>query len=225
MDYQKFQIKLTSLIEDDFRDFVKKGIITDYPLLGVRTPHLRELAREIVKSGHAAEFLQHDPQSYEEATIQGIVVASLPYDEMKHQLPSFIPKIDNWATCDTFCNSVKSVRQHRSDFLGQIDQLLDGPEFSARTALVCLLSHYVVPDYLAVIYDRIARVADREEYYIKMAVAWLVAECFVKFPDETYGILQSNLLPRWTQNKTISKIRDSYRVPPEIKDALLTLRK
>ena len=82
-----------------------------------------------------------------------------------------------------------------------------------------------MPDYLAVIFDRVARVKDREEYYIRMAVAWLVCECFIKYPDETYGFLKSRILPTWTQNKSISKIRDSYRVPKEVKDALLTLKK
>ena len=225
MNYSDFQLRLTTLIDDDFRNFVKKGIITDYPILGVRTPHLREHAREIVKSGQAADFLKRDPQSFEEVTTQGIVIASLPYEQMRQYLSDFVPKIDNWCTCDIFCNSLKSVKKHRADFLDQIDGLLDGPEFFARTALVCLLSHYVVPDYLAVIYDHIARVASREEYYVKMAIAWLTAECFIKFPDETWGILKSNLLPKWTQNKAISKIRDSYRVPLEVKQALLPLRK
>lgn len=225
MDYSAFKLKLTALVEDDYRDFVKKGIITDYPLLGVRIPHLREFAKEIIKTGHATDFLEHAPQSFEELTTRGFVIASLPYDEMKTYLPTFIPQIDNWCTCDTFCNSLKSVRKHRDDFLNEIDHLLDGPEFSARTALICLLSHYVVPDYLAVIYDRITRVANREEYYVKMATAWLVAECFIKFPDETWCFLQSGILPPWVQNKSISKIRDSYRVSPEAKQALLSLRK
>ncbi|MBR3248485.1 DNA alkylation repair protein [Candidatus Saccharibacteria bacterium] len=196
MNYSDFQLRLTALVDDDFRNFVKKGIITDYPLLGVRIPHLRKLAKEIIKSGEATDFLKHDPKSFEEVTTQGIVIASLPYEQMKTYLPDFVPKIDNWCTCDIFCNSLKSVKKHRADFLDQIDELLPGPEFSTRTALVCLLSHYVVPDYLAVIYDRIARVANREEYYVKMAIAWLVAECFIKFPDETWGILESGFLPK-----------------------------
>lgn len=225
MNYSDFKLKLTTFIEDDYRDFVKKGIITDYPLLGVRIPHLRELAKEIVKSGQATDFLKHTPQSFEEVTTRGFVIASLPYDEMKTYLPTFIPHIDNWCTCDTFCNSLKSVRKHRDDFLNEIDHLLAGPEFSTRTALVCLLSHYVISDYLSVIYDRAALVTDREEYYIKMATAWLIAECFIKFPDQTWDFLNANILSPWVQNKTISKIRDSYRVLPEAKDALLSLRR
>ena len=225
MNYPAFQLKLTHLIDDDFRAFAIKGILTNYPFLGVRTPDLRNLAGELMKNHEAEDFLKLDPKSYEELTIQGFIIASLPYEEMKKLLPSYVLKIDNWATTDTFCGSLKSIQKHREDFLNEIDKLLEGPEFSVRTALVILKSHYMIPDYLGVIFDRVVRVKGREEYYIKMAVAWLVAECFIKFPDETYAFLKSGVLPTWIQNKSISKIRDSYRVLPEAKSELISLRK
>ena len=226
MTYSEFQTKLTRLVDDDYRAFAIKGIYTEYPFLGVRTPDLRILAHEIIKSKNSAEFLELSPQSYEELTIQGFIIASLPYAEMKARLPGYIKGVDNWATTDMVTSSLKSIKKNREDFLSIIDEFLESShEFSVRTALVCLKSYYIVPDYLAVIFDRVARVKDREEYYIRMAVAWLVCECFIKYPDETYGFLKSRILPTWTQNKSVSKIRDSYRVPKEVKDALLTLKK
>ena len=229
MNYKTFQQRLLQLADPTYADFAKAGTPTDYPFLGVRIPHLRDLAKNIIQSGHAADFLSHNPQSFEELTTQGIIIASLPYDEMKSRFPNFISQIDNWATCDTFCNTAKSIKKHRDDFLVTVlDPLFDSSsasEFEVRVALVMLLCHYVTPDYLAVIFDRVYAIKDREEYYIKMSVAWLLAECFIKFPDETYPILAAKTLPKWTQNKTISKIRDSYRVPPEVKSALLSLRK
>lgn len=107
-----------------------------------------------------------------------------------------------------------------------IDQFLQGSEFEVRVGLVILLSHYTSePDYVKAIFDRIDQVKDREEYYIKMAVAWLVAECFVKHQDAAWDYLASDRLPKWTQNKAISKIRDSYRVSLEVKDLLKEFRK
>lgn len=224
MDYSDFQLKLTHLVDDDYRAFAIKGILTKYPFLGVRTPDLRALAKEIQKN--TEDSLDREPKSYEELTIQGFVIAGLPYAEMKKRLPKYVAKIDNWATTDMVVSTIKSIKKNRTDFLPEIDKFLESPhEFTVRTALVCLKSYYITPDYLAVIFDRITRVKDREEYYIKMAVAWLVSECFIKFPDETYGFLKAGILPTWTQNKSISKIRDSYRVPKEVKDQLLKLRK
>lgn len=224
MDYQAFRTRLANLAEDEYRDFVIKGIPTDYPLLGVRVPYLREFAKEITANGQAIDFLSHEPQSFEELDIYGMVIAALPYDEMLAHLDTFIPMIDNWAICDNFVSSLKSIPKHRADFLNIIDKLLPGPEFSTRVALVCLKTYYVTPDYLAVIFDRIIATKDREEYYIQMAIAWLLAECFIKFPNETWDFLAAKILPKWTQNKAISKIRDSYRVDRELKDQLLTLK-
>ena len=213
-------------MDDDYRAFALKGILTDYPFLGVRTPDLRNLAKEIKKSDENKEFLEEEPKSYEELTIQGFIIANLPYEEMKARLPKYAAKIDNWATTDMVVSTIKSIKKHREDFLPEIDKFLESPhEFTVRTGLICLKAYYITSDYLAVIFDRITEVKNREEYYIKMAIAWLVSECFIKFPDETYGFLSSKILPAWTQNKSISKIRDSYRVPKEIKDSLLILRK
>ena len=226
MTYHDFQIKLTGRIDDDYREFAIKGIFTDYPFLGVRTPDLRNLAKEIIKSGNDLKFLDLSPKSYEELTIQGFIIASLDYTEMKKRLPAYVEKIDNWATTDMVCATIKSIKKHRGDFLPEIDNFLKSPhEFTVRVALICLKAYYITPDYLSVIFDRVVQVKDREEYYIKMAIAWLISECFIKFPDETYGFLKSGILPSWTQNKSISKIRDSYRVPKEVKDNLLKLKK
>ena len=226
MNYQKFQLKLTHKIDDDYRAFAMRGILTNYPFLGVRTPNLRALASEIIKNGDGPDFLKLSPKSYEELTIQGFIIASLPYAEMKPHLKNYFKKVDNWATTDMVCGSLKSVKKNREDFLNVIDDFLKSPhEFTVRAALVCLKSYYIMPDYLAVIFDRVAEVKDREEYYIKMAIAWLVSECFIKYPDETHGFLKSKILPTWVQNKSISKIHDSFRVPTDLKSELTKLRK
>lgn len=244
MDYEAFKTKLISFADPEYCDFAAGGTPTDYPFLGVRLPILRSLAKEIIRSGEAADFLTHAPGSFEEVTVQGIVIASLPYDEMKSRLPAYLPKIDNWGTCDTFANTVKSVKTHRDDFLDFfIDPVLDNSapntstspasqtatapqasEFTVRLALVILLDHYVTEDYIHVVLDRIQKPKAREEYYIKMALAWALAECFIKFPDETYPILKAQTLPKWTHNKTISKICDSFRVDEDVKTHLKTLR-
>ena len=79
-------------------------------------------------------------------------------------------------------------------------------------------------DYLNVIFERVEKIASREEYYIRMALAWLLSECFIKFPAATAGYLVVSHLPKWTFNKTISKICDSYRVDDETKKMLKKMR-
>ncbi|MDO4526841.1 MAG: DNA alkylation repair protein [Candidatus Saccharibacteria bacterium] len=226
MNYQDFQLRLTALVDDDYRVFVEKGVPTDYPILGIRMPHLHALAKEILTSGSSADFIKREPRSLEELLLRGFVIAGLDYEQMKKEIFGFVAKVDNWCAADTFCSALKSARKNREDFLQVLNKLFtQSTEFSIRIGLVCLLSHYKSPDYLAVIFDFVTQVKDREEYYIRMAVSWLVAECFIRYPDETWGFLSAGLLPAWVQNKAISKIRDSFRVAPEVKTALLKLKK
>ena len=141
---------------------------------------------------------------------------------------SQIDYIDNWCTCDVFCSGLKKrIKTRREElFEKKIESLLeDKREFAARAGLVLLKSYYVDFDYLAVIFDRVDKLASREEYYIRMAIAWLVAECFIKYPDVTLAYMKMSKLPRWTYNKTISKICDSYRVELEMKELLKKMRR
>ena len=96
----------------------------------------------------------------------------------------------------------------------------DPREFYARFVLVMFLGHFVEPDYILRGLGAIEALT-QEQYYVRMAAAWAVSVCYVKFPGETLPLLQRRTLPKFTQNKSIQKIRESYRVPKEDKDMLL----
>ena len=168
-----------------------------------------------------------EPVAFEEVLARGFVVASLPHEEMLEWFDSQVGYIDDWCACDTFCSALKSVKKRRAEFFDEkIEGLLgDSREFAARVGLVLLKCYYVDFDWLGVIFDRVEGLGGRDEYYVKMAVAWLVAECFIKFPEDGFAYLQVSKMPKWTYNKAISKICDSYRVTPEMKDVLRKMRK
>ena len=222
-DYQEFRDYLFEIAEEGYRDFALGGVITERALLGVRVPKCREIGKEIAR-GNYEEFLQFNPECFEEVMIRGFVIAGLPYTEMKTRLDDFIKLIDNWEICDTFVAALKSVKKNRDDFLNEIDKMLEKGEFYTRVALVSLLDHYLDAEYLSVVFDRTLRVKNREEYYVKMAVAWLVATCFAKYPEETMMFFKKAGLPKWTHNKAISKACESYRVDRDLKEELKRLR-
>ena len=227
MIYSDIRLELTKNIDDKYQAFVSKANPTDRPILGVRIPIVREIAKKIPTEDFA-EILKVTPVSQEELMLRGMLIARMPYEEMLKNLDSQVKLIDDWCSCDTFCASLKPlVKKHRQEFFEQkIDYYLKSSQvFTARVGLVLLLGSYVILDYLPVIFDRIEGLKDREEYYIKMAIAWLLAECFIKHPEETLGYLQVSKLPKWTFNKAISKICDSYRVEKDAKDYLKTLRR
>ncbi len=250
-DYADFCGLLASLVEDGYREFAMRGTPTNRPFLGVRIPKQRTMAKIILK-GNWQEFLKHEPVSYEEVNVRGFVIAGLPYMEMKKRFINQVSLIDNWGNCDCFCTSLKSVKKQRADFLEVIDKELKSfDEFRVRAALVILLDHYLTreaPEYLQVVYDRIhdmeqyisdgpgemgirhdekkeGKLLPWDAYYVKMAIAWVLAECYAKFPEETYEYLRHSKLTKWTYNKTISKICDSYRVDRDEKQKLKELRK
>jgi 3-methyladenine DNA glycosylase AlkD len=225
--YQEFRSELAARADDEYRSFSMRGIPCERPFIGVRIPEIRQLVNEIAPADYD-EFLSETPVALEEVLARGFVIARLPYEEMLEKFDSQIAYLDNWCTVDTFCAALrKVVKGHKEDFYERkVERLLaSGGEFPTRAGIVLLLDFYVEPDYLHLIYDRVERLATREEYYVKMAIAWLVAECFIKYPDETFTYLKHAGLDKWTFNKAISKIRDSYRVSDDIKEMVKKMRK
>lgn len=227
MTYSEIRLELTRNIDDDYQAFVSKGIPTERPILGVRVPTIREIASKIPREDFA-KILQVEPISLEELMLRGMLIARMPYEEMMKNINSQIDLMDDWCSCDTFCASLRPlVKKHKAEFFEQkIDPFLGSKkEITVRAGMVLLLGNYVDPDYLPVIFDRIESLKTREEYYVKMSIAWLLAECFIKFPDETLGYFRVSTLEKWTFNKAISKICDSLRVEEDMKVYLKTLRK
>ena len=227
MSYSDFQTKLASLADDEYRVFSMRGIPTDRPFIGVHIPDVKKLVKEIPPEDFD-EFLNTTPVALEEVLARGFLIARLPYGKMFEVFDSQISYLDNWCTVDTFIAALrKTIKHHEEEFLDKkIEPLLKEKDpFAVRAGLVSLLDFYVTKEYLPLIFDRIESLKNREEYYIKMAIAWLLAECFIKYPNETLSFMKVSSLDKWTFNKAISKICDSYRVEKDVKEMLRTLRK
>lgn len=227
---------MAELADDEYREFSMKGIPSERPFIGVRIPLIRELVAR-VPNDRVVEFLKMKPVAIEEVLARGMLICRLPYEEIvvsrdelndESWFDSQIGYIDNWCTCDIFCSGMcRKIGKHQEEFLElKIDEMLESSdEFTVRAGLVLLKCEYVSEDYLAVIFDRVEELANREEYYIRMAMAWLVAECFIKYPEVTLGYIKVSKLSKWTFNRMISKICDSHRVDEETKEILRRMRK
>lgn len=223
-DYQEYIEYLKNLKDEKNQLFMKKTVTTKYEMLGIKMPIQRKIAKEIQK-GNVVSFLSNCQNNYyEEVMIAGFIIASLQEQDFAKYLPSFLPKIDNWAICDSFCNSVKCISKNKEKYLNKIQDFLNSPyEYTVRVSLVLLLNFYVEENHIPKILSLVDNL-NREEYYINMAAAWLLAECYIKAKEITLPYLKQNHLSKFVQNKTISKICDSYRVTKEEKDALKKLR-
>ena len=225
--YRELRGKLEQSADDKYREFAMKICTSKHSFLGVRVPQIRKCANQVPKE-KIEEFIAICPATYEEVLLRGFLIARLPYEHLLNYFDSQLKYIDDWSTCDLFCSAIsKAVKKNREDFFeNKISKLLDNKhEFTVRVGLVLLKCCYVEPVYLEFIFAETDRLSGREEYYVKMGLAWLISECFVKFPSGTLGYLVESKMPMWTFNKTISKICDSYRVDAKTKDFLKKMRK
>ena len=223
-DYAAILEKFSELSDPKYKAFNESLIPGTSTAYGVRVPAIRNIARAVIKSSPEDFLKVSRPDSYEEIMLRGMVIAGmkLPVSDKLPLIEGFLPLIDNWAVCDTFCGDIKLRSPEEKRLIWEfMEPLFCGPrEFYARFVLVMFLGHFVEPDYILRGLGAIEALT-QEQYYVRMAAAWAVSVCYVKFPGETLPLLQRRTLPKFTQNKSIQKIRESYRVPKEDKDMLL----
>lgn len=225
--YKEFVKKLISLQDLKYKEFHSSLVVNSkYEMIGIRVPIMRQIAKEIAK-GDIEEFLKNAQNKYyEEVMIQGLVISHIKDEKQFYKyFKKYINKIDNWALCDSFCSSIKIVKRYEQKYFKEIIELaLNESEFISRVGLVTILDHFICKDNLNVIFDTLNKIQS-DKFYINMAEAWLLCEMYIKFPEETKKFLQRNNLNKFTQNKAISKINDSYRVSKEEKELLKYYRK
>ena len=224
--YNNFINYLKSISENFYKEFSEKITFTKYEILGIRLPKLRSIAKEISKSDYKSFLKICKSTYYEEVMIKLLVIANIKdIDELMIYFDDAVNLIDNWALCDTFCNSLKLINKNKDYFLTKIDELINSNKtYHIRVGLIILLCFYVEEDYLDLIIKYLDNIKS-DEYYVNMAEAWLICEIFIKYENIGLKYLEHNHLNKFTVNKAISKIRDSYRVSEYMKDAILKFRK
>lgn len=195
-------------------------------LIGVRVPLLRTIARSFAKEEAASQrFLSHLPHSYyEEDMLHGMLISLVKdYDRCLDLTDRFLPYVDNWAVCDTL--SPKVFAKHKAQLLENILRWSSSSHtYTCRFGLRMLMTHFLDDSFSADFLEIPAAIRS-EEYYVKMMVAWFFATALAKQWEATLPYLENRQLDPWTHRKTIQKAIESYRIPPERKDYLRTLRK
>ena len=220
---------LNEHIDEKFKDFTSVLIPASRPILGVRVPILRKIAKEIAK-GDWKTYLKEAPEdNYEEVAIKGFVIgyAKESLNGLLPYIKEHIEKINDWSLCDGFCSNLKIVNKYKEKFLefllpySKIDD-----EFKQRVVAVMLMDYYLIDEYV----DTSLEVLDslkNEKYYCKMAVAWAIATAWAKQREKAFVYMQegNNTLDDWTYNKAIQKMLESYRVSDEDKAMLGAMKR
>lgn len=208
-----------------FNDSLVPGIRPSY---GIPVPRLRALAKELAQGDWQGYLACAEDTTNEERMLQGFVIGYIKceFPVFLQCLSHFIPKIDNWAVCDTVAATLKQVKKHLPEFLDFLRPYLSATEeFQLRFAVVMLMDYYLTPAYIDMVLDTLCHVA-HDGYYVKMAVAWALSVCFVKFRDKTLPVIQNNgISDNFTHNKAIQKICESYRISQEDKQLLRGMKR
>ena len=191
-------------------------------VLGIRIPDLRALARRITRQDAAAylQAVETDPETeqipYMEArTLQALVLGYIKptsVDDYLAHVARWVPRINSWSVCDAF--QLADHRRLLSDHRARIWQF----------ALPWLESDHEYTVRFGAVLDRLCAVR-HEGYYVRMAVAWAVAECYIRFPENTLPVFEQHRLPLWTHNKALQKIRESLRPDEAVKAQLQALKR
>ncbi len=228
---QDIRKKLYSMSDEKYRKFSMSLLPGIENVIGVRLPDLRKLAKDIAKSEYALFYLESDTDGiFEENMLHGMVTAYIKtdFEEKIKLIERFVPLINCWSVCDSFCTSLKPMKKLKAEQRQELfnflkPYFLSDKEYFVRFAVVMLMVCFDDEDYLEKNFEMILKIT-HNGYYVKMAVAWAISVFFVTDSKLTKKYMESGCFDDDTLLKAIGKIRDSYRVSGEDKQYVFKLR-
>ena len=197
-------------------------------MLGIRVPIIRNLAKTLLKENSLDTLLKEFTDEYfEEVLLEGIIIAyaKIPLEEKLPYIKAFVPKIDSWAISDTFVPTLKLKEKDLNMAWNFILPYTKSKEqFDVRFSVIMMLDYFLTEEYVDKVLIEIDKIK-HDGYYVKMGIAWLVAEIGIKFNDKAIEYLKNNNLDNFTHNKAIQKMRESYRISAEQKEYLKSLKR
>ena len=225
--YQELLKELSNEADSKYRDFHSGLGVDKTYLLGVRTPILKKIAKRISKTNYQRflSIVKHD--TYEERLLHGLLIGYIPepFSTIQQLLWDYIPYIDNWDLCDLTVSNLHIWKKYLPEGFSFVKICLKRKNtWYRRVGFVLLLSYYIEDDYISLIFSLCTQY-QTDDYYVNMAIAWLLSICYIKQKEKTTLFLKDNSLSAWIQNKTIQKIRESNRISKIEKEELLKWKK
>ena len=218
--------KLYSLKDLKYRNMQIKIIPTvdSESIIGVRTPELRNMAKEILKAGDYKDFLDDLPHKFfEENQLHAFIISGIKdMNECMEEMEKFLPYVDNWATCDQM--SPKIFKKHKEVLLVHINEWLNSEKtYTIRFGVGMLMEHFLGEDFDLIYPEMVAKLRS-EEYYVNMMIAWYFATALAKQYESVLPFIEEKRLDDWTHNKAIQKSIESRRITEEQKKYLKSLK-
>jgi 3-methyladenine DNA glycosylase AlkD len=223
---EEIRAELFKLQDEKYRDFQVKlipGKDTD-TMIGIRTPDLRKYAKTLGKNDKIEDFLNDLPHKYfDEDQLHAFIISEMKdYGKCMEETEKFLPYVDNWATCDQM--SPKIFKKHKTELLEAIKEWIKSDKtYTIRFSIGMLMQHFLDEDF-DIAYPEMVAAVRSEEYYVNMMIAWYFATALAKQYETILPFIEGKKLDTWTHNKAIQKSVESYRITPEQKDYLRSLK-
>lgn len=212
--------------DDKYRDFQVKLVpnISPDTIIGVRTPDMRKIAKEVFNSPEKDEFLKELPHKYyEENLVHFFIIAMIKdFDECIEKVEEFLPYVDCWPVSDQA--TPKSFKKNHAKLLPYIKNWIASDHvYTARFGIRMLMNEFLDDDFKDEYLELVAS-KEGDDYYLKMMVAWYFATALAKKYDESVKYIEERKLSDWIHKKAIQKAVESYRVTDEHKEHLKKYR-
>ena len=218
--------RLSELSSDKYREFQSKLVpnIPKETILGVKTPDMRKIAKEIRGTDEAEAFLEELPHKfYEENLVHFFLIAMIrDFDECAKAVEIFLPYVNCWPVCDQ--SSPKVFSKNHEKLLPLIRKWIGSDHvYTVRFGIRMLMNEFLGEDFRPEYLEWVAKITG-EDYYIRMMVAWYFATALAKQYDKSVIYIEDRRLEPWTHKKAIQKATESYRVSDEHKEHLKSFR-
>lgn len=224
-DGRKFLRFMQELEREEKIEWTRKIFNTNMPLLALTTKQCKDIAKQISK-GNFLSFLDLNLHTYyENIAINGFLISEIKdFTTMKKYLDKYVAYVDTWASCDLL--KFKGFNKDKDKFFALSEEYVkSNMPFKRRIGVNIWFNFFDDEKYIERILNLIDALKNETHYYVNMALAWWVAECFVKRRDVAIMIFEEGRLNPFTNNKSIQKCRDSFRVSVEDKNMLLKFKK
>lgn len=217
-DIEEFNNYLESIKRPEKIEFAKRTINTEMEVLGIPIPDLRKISKEISKGNYLSFLDLNNNRFYENTIINACLINIIKDFELKKQYLNKL-YIDNWSTCDILSFKIKGIEK---EYWRLSEEYIKNKDlFKRRVGIRILFSYKNNDEYVDKIFKVLDNLYDENEYYVNMAIAWLLCELMIYNRDKTLKYLEHHNLNNFTINKAISKCRDSFRVSKDDKELLL----
>lgn len=226
-NYQKFLDYLDSNKDLKYREFHYR-LLKDNSInfIGIRTPILKDIAKQVSKTNYIEFIKLNTLKTYEEKTIYGLLLGYLKIDFniLLNLINNYLVNIDNWATCDLTCANLKIFKKNKEIGFNYLKNKVNSNNiWIQRFVIVMFLDYFLCDEYIDDVLKAISSI-DTNEYYVEMAMAWLLATAYINYQDKVLSLLKSSKISKNVTNLTIKKANESYRITKEKKKLIKNLK-